>query len=601
MTVRQRCQACHAQGRSVQDYPIGEEQVISLCASCAEQVFARLPEVQEREQSPEEQEQSPDFSFTKKVAIFAPTALLTMGLPALLHAPLPAEVFGLVGAIMLAAKSPKIYAEMKESLPEPLVTWLDGAAERRRHRAQTGEYSTWDRLLARHWQEEAAPQEEGPTGRLAAPEQPAREQKVFDQQEQPDQSSELDTLFQTRATKEDNNGITRLTIAQMVEHSQHNDYRIWIGRSLTDPTHKAVQINFYKQHFRFMGASQRGKSSMVAAFLEIVTRTHSPSYVQLALLDMEDQTSKLFAHLPHIATIKRDGQRIRLYARTPDEVLERLINVVEIMRYRYGLPIEQLRALPILLVYLEEFLALKNEFKSRVDRCKKKSQVEQQQAQSDYATLVYCIESLCQQGLKARVQLLLCAQVEYADDDFKEALVNVQCGFAFCVRPTAAASAGFQNGALIRRNARDNKVGQAVVETPDCNDLVLAPEYDREQRLAEWERMHSMDQAPEDIQMELPASVPPISETVPSVQPIAQADNITVLPKRSEYKAQPTLQDAILCWNELVGAGQNPSRNNLQQALLAKEFECRENWARKFYEDIKALLAKEQSDRSVGE
>ena len=263
MTVRQRCQACHAQGSTMHVYQIGEEQVISLCASCAEQVFARLPEVQEREQSPEEQEQSPDFSFTKKVAIFAPTALLTMGLPALLHAPLPAEVFGLVGAIMLAAKSPKIYAEMKESLPEPLVTWLDGAAERRRRRAEIGEYSTWDRLLARHWQEEAAPQEEGPTGRLAAPEQPAREQKVFDQQEQPDQSSELDTLFQTRATKEDNNGITRLTIAQMVEHSQHNDYRIWIGRSLTDPEHKAVQINFYKQHFRFMGASQRGKSSMV--------------------------------------------------------------------------------------------------------------------------------------------------------------------------------------------------------------------------------------------------------------------------------------------------------------------------------------------------
>jgi hypothetical protein len=74
---------------------------------------------------------------------------------------------------------------------------------------------------------------------------------------------------------------------------------------------------------------------------------------------------------------------------------------------------------------------------------------------------------------------------------------------------------------------------------------------------------------------------------------------ITVLPVRSEQKPHPTLKDAITCWNELVEAGQNPSRNNLQQALLSKGFDCKENWARKFYEDIKDML-KEQPKASVG-
>src|SRR6266566_764972 len=75
--------------------------------------------------------------------------------------------------------------------------------------------------------------------------------------------------------------------------------------------------------------------------------------------------------------------------------------------------------------------------------------------------------------------------------------------------------------------------------------------------------------------------------------------NITVLPVRTEQKPQPTLKDAITCWNELVEAGQNPSRNNLQNALIAKGFDCRENWARKFYEDIKGMM-KGQPKASAG-
>lgn len=229
---------------------------------------------------------------------------------------------------------------------------------------------------------------------------------------------------------------------------------------------------------------------MVAAFLDIITKTHDPRHVRIALLDLENQTSKLFSHLPHVATIKQAGKTIKLHARNADEVLERLINVVEIMEYRYTMPKEQLLKQPVLLCYIEEFLALKNEFKSRVGRSKNKGQEAKDKAVSDYETLIYCIEALAQRGLKARVQMLLCAQVEYSDDDFREALVSVQCGFSFCVRPKAALAAGFQNTELLNRNFRDNKVGQCVVETPDANDLVLAPEFDLEQRLIEYEQLH---------------------------------------------------------------------------------------------------------------
>ena len=89
-------------------------------------------------------------------------------------------------------------------------------------------------------------------------------------------------------------------------------------------------------------------------------------------------------------------------------------------------------------------------------------------------------------------------------------------------------------------------------------------------------------------------------ENIPETPQTHELSRITVLPVRSEQKPQPTLKDAITCWNELIEAGQNPSRNNLQQALIARGFDCKENWARKFYEDIKDML-KDQPKASVGE
>ncbi|HLZ62772.1 MAG TPA: FtsK/SpoIIIE domain-containing protein, partial [Ktedonosporobacter sp.] len=347
--------------------------------------------------------------------------------------------------------------------------------------------------------------------------------------------SDDDPLF-ARPDSSDTAGIERLTIEQIVEQmrrqGQFNGYHIWIGRSLTKEGSPAVLISFFKQHFRFMGASQRGKSSMLGAFLEIITRTHDTRHVRLILLDKENRTSQLFAHLPHVLSMKKaDGRVVKLHARNEDEVLEYLLHTVAIMKHRYTLPQTQAVELPVILVYIEEFLALKNEFKIRISKATTREQREQ--AESDYATLVYCIELLSQMGLKARIQLLLCAQVEYADDDFKEALVNVQCGFAFCVRPTAAASAGFFNHELIRRNAKKNKVGQAVVETPDCNDLVLSPAYDLDARLLAFEKTQVRPQ-PEPMHIEDYARMRAPGESPSSAQ--NEADEMCAYARTNEMR-----------------------------------------------------------------
>jgi hypothetical protein len=313
--------------------------------------------------------------------------------------------------------------------------------------------------------------------------------------------TEDNSLFPAQQRADDTGGIERLTIDEIVAHTEPNSFKVWIGRSLTQDGNPAVQIKFYKQHFRFIGASQRGKSSMVAAFLEIVTRTHDQRHVQLILLDKENLTSNLFADVPHVIKMRtQSGEVVKMHATNNEQVLKYLIQTVVMMEKRYKIierdGIAALKKMPVILVYIEEFLRLKAYFKAQFKTAKDK-----EQAESDYATLMYCINELAGRGLKARMQLLLCAQVDYADDDFREAMANISCGFSFCVKRDAAMAAGFTNAELLTRNLKENKVGQAVVECPDCNDLVLAPEYDLEARLEAWQEENE-EAEPETDQLE---------------------------------------------------------------------------------------------------
>ena len=156
-----RCQVCR-QGEVALDVyhttyeTLGCEQesdVIALCEACYDLLSQQQKLATGNDSTAEtggEEPVYPHFSLAKKVLIFTPTALTLDGLLALLHAPLPAELFGLGGAIALAVNSPKIYAEIRDSLPPGLVEFLDGRAARKRARAAAGDWSWGDRLLGRH-------------------------------------------------------------------------------------------------------------------------------------------------------------------------------------------------------------------------------------------------------------------------------------------------------------------------------------------------------------------------------------------------------------------------------------------------------------------
>src|SRR5690348_10832755 len=83
----------------------------------------------------------------QRAMIGASSALITAGLPAILHAPLPIEVGGLIGAVVLAVNSPKWGAQLREEMP-----WLDSWLERREQERAAGsrpphEWSFIDRFI----------------------------------------------------------------------------------------------------------------------------------------------------------------------------------------------------------------------------------------------------------------------------------------------------------------------------------------------------------------------------------------------------------------------------------------------------------------------
>ena len=99
--------------------------------------------------------------------------------------------------------------------------------------------------------------------------------------------------------------------------------------------------------------------------------------------------------------------------------------------------------------------------------------------------MLECIDALAARGLKARIQLWLCAQVDYVDPDLRDALANVVEGFSFCVKPTAAQAAGFTRADYLARNHAQKRVGQAVIETTDLTDIIAAVEFPLAARLRE--------------------------------------------------------------------------------------------------------------------
>jgi hypothetical protein len=257
--------------------------------------------------------------------------------------------------------------------------------------------------------------------------------------------------------------LSRVTIEECVEAIEPNSFKICVG-TVQGTGEKAV-LSFKKTHFKIIGASQKGKSSLVAAFLTIVSQTHTPDQVQFAVLDMEDMTGRLFTDLPH--TIR--------HARNLEDVVYGLREIVSIMEERYRNTVKEIALMPIILIYLEEFLDLKNQLKAFNTAL--------------YKECVAHVTTLATRGLKARCQLLLCAQTEYRDSggELAGALANIPNGFSVCLVPSAARAAGFTNTELLNRNYKENRVGVFVAKHPQLQGIVVGPDFDLERRLMDLE------------------------------------------------------------------------------------------------------------------
>ncbi len=137
--VGSRCQMCHGESVHLEvhhwtDENLGREKpedLIVLCESC----YAQM--------QPDKQEEVPLISFGWKMAVFGmSTAISTIGLEGILHAPLPAEVMALIGAFVLARKSPQIYGKIKKHLPDPIIRLIEKA-----NAHEDGEWSFVDRFV----------------------------------------------------------------------------------------------------------------------------------------------------------------------------------------------------------------------------------------------------------------------------------------------------------------------------------------------------------------------------------------------------------------------------------------------------------------------
>jgi len=455
----------------------------------------------------------------KQSAAFAGSAAITMGIIDMLaHLGPTGLVVGGIASYVAWRHGPELYEQVRELLPLPAQPGQSEPAEQHPQRR-----SLLDRALGRYPEGHPAPEEAEVDDTTVVSEE---------ELEAANPRPEEDAAFAHTAGPTDVPGVPRLTIEQIVSHIERNSYEVYIGRSMTRANNPAVRINFYKRHLKLLGASQHGKSSMAAALLEIVLRTHDPNHVQLVLLDHEDKASRLFANAPHLAKVRLGEQIVRLHARSYEQVLEHLEYLAMLIDYRYyHLSEEEIEQQPLVIVYLEEFIDLKDFFKQRIDTVEKD---EKEQAKRDYARLIFCMKKIARRGLKVLVQLLMCAQVDYRDEDLQEALVNVTSGMSFCLRVTAAQAAGFYQTELLQRNAKEDRIGQAVVEMPDCKDLILAPTYDLRARLKALGKAERWDiDASKNTRLSQTPSIdeqrPQQASFTPAV-PAPQAEKVTHLP-----------------------------------------------------------------------
>src|SRR5512135_126218 len=261
-----------------------------------------------------------------------------------------------------------------------------------------------------------------------------------------------------------------LPMEECLEQLRFNQLQVCMGSDAL--TGAPLIVDFMKGvHYKLIGSSGMGKSCGAAGKLHQLTQMNDPEHLMIALLDMEHMTSRLFEHCPHVAEIRHQGRYIPLIATDAEEVADKFMLLCKELDRRSHDP-NGTRA-PFLLIYVEEFLALKH---ALLDEKLKSRML------SDFTQLAV-------RGRKYHMYLLACAQDDYASsekasDELRSARNQFQVREAYCVSPRAALSAGFVHTELIRSNYTEATRGKYVLEGAFGKPtLMLAPVFDVEAEL----------------------------------------------------------------------------------------------------------------------
>ncbi|MDQ6660552.1 MAG: hypothetical protein M3Z24_06260, partial [Chloroflexota bacterium] len=229
-------------------------------------------------------------------------------------------------------------------------------------------------------------------------------------------------------------------------------------------------------HFKLIGSSGFGKSCLAAALLDQAIRLNSPEVLQIALLDLEHKTSRLFENAPNVATLQVGRRAVQMVATNADEVALHLGYLKKELDRRAQLSEYDLQSEPLLLLYVEEMLSLQYEVDEQL-----------------IGQMLRDLSVLAVRARKYNMFLLACAQTDYSTPELKTAQKQFRSRIAFAIDTTAARAAGFMSTDLIKYNFANSQRGDGmyVLETPGVASLMLAPVYDVRAKVLAMDRRSS--------------------------------------------------------------------------------------------------------------
>jgi hypothetical protein len=259
------------------------------------------------------------------------------------------------------------------------------------------------------------------------------------------------------------------TFEECVSQIQRNSYHVCLGRDVSGEGAYIIE-DVHNNHVLLLGGSATGKSSQAAQIIDQLCRTHDCNHLHIALLDLEDQTCRLFADLPHIVRVPREhGEMIKAIARSAEEIAVHLGELVALMHERIALPLGQSKRLPKILVSIEELPKIKQHLKSQPTML---------------AQVTKDVTELLMRGLKVGIHLMVSSQDCYSQDEL--GVMTKHFGgikMAFSIQPELSRAAGFSHEMLLAENHQTKRCGQFALESPRYATLVLAPQYDVKAKL----------------------------------------------------------------------------------------------------------------------